>query len=162
MKISETASNEKLSSIWEQLPQPMRAPNGSSRILFVDDDTLVRAMASAMLESQGWQVFQACNGEEATQLFTFCSTQRMPVAVVIMDIILPGGMNGIDTMQKLRALDPEVRIIASSGYFEVDGRAQCQSIGFSDVLPKSYSPEQLSSTLLRCQSNYSDDGLALD
>ncbi len=150
-----------LLAVQEELPKPLRSPNGSSRVLFVDDDPLVRAMASAMLEAQGWQVFQACSGEEATQLFSFCGKHDMPVAVVIMDMILPGGMSGIDAMHQLRSLDPEVRIIASSGYFDSDGKSQCHSMGFSDVLPKPYSMEDLSSTMLRCRSKNADDGLAL-
>ena len=81
-------------------PSHIPAPNGSTRVLFVDDDPLMRAMAGAILHSLGWQVFHAGSGEEATMLFKFCSQRDMPVAAVIMDIVMPGGMSGFATDRK--------------------------------------------------------------
>lgn len=134
------------------MPQPnshaqLNGAGGASRVLFVDDDPLVRAMAGAILQALGWEVIHACSGEEAASLLQSCGDRQVPVDVVIMDIVMPGGMSGVDALQHLRQIDPRVRVIASSGFFDRGGEEICSELGFSGVLAKPYSPEQLSEKL---------------
>jgi CheY-like chemotaxis protein len=134
--------------------QEMPHANGP-RVLVVDDDPLMRAMTSAMLHEEGWQVFHAGNAHEATMLLKFCGQCNLPLSVVIMDLVLPGGMSGLEALAALRSLDPIVPVIATSGFFEDDALSRCLAFGFDGVLPKPYSSRQLTLAL----SKYAGDSL---
>ena len=66
-----------------------------------------------------------------------------PFDVVIMDLTVPGGMGGREAMEKLRAYDPEVKAIVSSGYSRDPVLANYRSHGFQGILPKPYGLAQL-------------------
>lgn len=120
------------------------------RVLLVDDEPVLRAMASSMLMSQGWEVLSASSAEEAAQLLKYCSMQNTPVDMVIMDLIMPGGMSGVEAVTALRNIQPGARMIASSGFLlGNESRDACLGIGFDDVLPKPYGVEQLVDVALR-------------
>lgn len=128
----------------------LAAPSSSARrVLLVEDDPLVRALTGAMLNSQGWQVFNAGSADEAARLFGFCRRRRIPLSAVLLDMVLPGGMTGLETLAVLRSLDPTIPVIATSGYFEVDAIKRCLAAGFNDVLAKPYSSRQLCETVDR-------------
>ena len=120
-----------------------------TKILVVDDDPLMRAVTSAMLQAQGWQVFQAGSAEEATMLVKFCEQRRMRLTVVLLDMVLPGGMSGLEALKELRGLDPDVPVIATSGFFEDSAVSRCMAEGFKAVLPKPFSSNQLCEALAR-------------
>ena len=61
-----------------------------------------------------------------------------PFEVVLLDLTVPGGLGGVDTLAALRAIDPTVRAVASSGYSSNRVLADPQSFGFDAVLPKPY------------------------
>src|SRR5687767_12520859 len=90
------------------------------RILLVDDEPVLRAMVGSVLLSQGWEVLNASSGEEAEQLLKYCVGRHTPVDVVILDLILPGGISGMEAVQVLRQIQPGVRIVASSSFFASD------------------------------------------
>ncbi|MEJ5364927.1 MAG: response regulator, partial [Desulfosoma sp.] len=70
-----------------------------------------------------------------------------PFAAVILDLTVPGGVGGREIVQKIRALDPSVRAIASSGYANDPVMAQPEGFGFSGVIAKPYRMEDLESVL---------------
>jgi DNA-binding NtrC family response regulator len=80
-----------------------------ARILIIDDDEYVRDVLRQMLEREGYEVDEACNGDDGVRIF---SEQRQDL--VITDILMPG-MGGVQTIMELRLLSPEVKIIAISG-----------------------------------------------
>jgi CheY-like chemotaxis protein len=80
-----------------------------ARILIIDDDEYVRDVLRQMLEREGYQVDEACNGDDGVKIF---SEQRQDL--VITDILMPG-MGGVQTIMELRLLSPDVKIIAISG-----------------------------------------------
>ena len=80
-----------------------------ARILIIDDDNYVRDVLRQMLEREGYEVDEACNGNDGVRLF---SEQRQDL--VITDILMPG-MGGVQTIMELRLLSPDVKIIAISG-----------------------------------------------
>jgi DNA-binding response OmpR family regulator len=117
---------------------------GKGRILLVDDEPVLRAMASTVLISQGWEVMNASSAEEAAELLKYCSWNRSPVDLVILDLILPGGMSGMEAVGALRKLQPTLRIVASSSFFAgEESRHNCLTLGFDDVLPKPYTASSL-------------------
>ena len=80
-----------------------------ARILVVDDNDKVRMMLRMTLESEGYEVSEAPDGDVAIQLF-----QETPVDLVITDIVMPE-KEGIETIMELRRIAPELKIIAISG-----------------------------------------------
>src|SRR5512137_2603835 len=80
-----------------------------ARILIIDDDEYVRDVLRQMLEREGYEVDEACNGDDGVRFF---SEQRQDL--VITDILMPG-MGGVQTIMELRLLSPDVKIIAISG-----------------------------------------------
>lgn len=80
-----------------------------ARILIIDDDTSVRDVLRQMLEREGYEVDEACNGDDGVRIF---NEHRQDL--VITDILMPG-MGGVQTIMELRLLSPDVKIIAISG-----------------------------------------------
>lgn len=79
------------------------------RILVVDDDPHIRFIIETILTVEGYEVATADSGDEALRV-----SSKRPYDLVLTDLILPG-IDGIETILRLRALQPELRIIAMSG-----------------------------------------------
>lgn len=125
-------------------------PNAKGRILLVDDEPVLRAMASTVLISQGWEVMNASSAEEAAELLKYCAWNQTPMDLVILDLILPGGMSGMEALEVLRKIQPAVRFVASSSFFAgEESRLSCLSLGFHDVLPKPYTAGALAEVVER-------------
>ncbi len=95
------------------------APRGSGCILLVDDEEVIRDMGAAMLQQLGYETLLAEDGEAALDVYR---RERDRIRLVILDVIMPR-RNGPDTLRALRAIDPGVRVIMSSG-FSFDYAAQ--------------------------------------
>ena len=120
---------------------------GSGNILVVDDQASVRSVATMILKKLGYQVDGAADGEEAVKLFDTRKKENRPYAAVLMDMTLPGGMNGEETLNELLKIDLHVRAIASSGFFEEDAYASYRKLGFINILPKPYPASVLSKSV---------------
>nr|WP_306469676.1 response regulator [Oscillatoria laete-virens] len=66
---------------------------------------------------------------------------------MILDLTIQGGMGGIETLRRLKQIDPDVKAIASSGYSEEETSLEFSQLGFSAVLPKPYRLADLSRIL---------------
>jgi two-component system cell cycle sensor histidine kinase/response regulator CckA len=87
-------------------------------ILLVDDEETVRAVARDMLRSLSYEVLSAANGQEAIELY---EAERERIRLVILDIVLPG-LGGGDIFRRLKAIDPQVKVLVCSGY-SIQGEA---------------------------------------
>jgi CheY-like chemotaxis protein len=115
----------------------------SVRILVVDDDPGMLIMTKAVIESLGHDAALASSGEEAIELYQGNLDDGESIALVIMDLTMPGGMSGVEAMYALHAIDPDIQIIAASGYFdEGAGKRFCDE-GFCAILPKPFTPDKL-------------------
>jgi len=92
---------------------------GSGAVLLVDDEDGVRTVAGRILEQLGYQVVSAESGRRALEIYR---RERDRIDLVILDMLMPG-MGGAETFQQLKGVDPQVRVLLSSGY-SVDGEAQ--------------------------------------
>ena len=113
-----------------------------SNILVVDDEDLVRASIGRLLEHLGYHVILAGSGKEAIKHYK--SNKKIEAAMI--DLIMPG-MNGLEVMKELHAINPELPVLMTSGYtegFEVDDLIVA---GASDFIMKPYKKEQLEITL---------------
>jgi CheY-like chemotaxis protein len=124
----------------------------NGKILIMDDEDLVRAVAGKMLEFLGYTGVMARDGEEAVSLYQSHRAAGHPFDAVILDWMVPGGMDGFKTMQRLRSIDPEAKGILSSGYPEQDAEARTAA-GFTDVIGKPYEIKTLRETLERVMGN---------
>lgn len=116
---------------------------GASRILVIDDEEMVAEMATEMLESLGYQVDVCRDGLEAC---AFYQESWRKVDLVLLDLIMPR-LGGKDTFAALRAINPEARILLSSG-FSVEGEAQgILELGAIGFLQKPYQKSELAQKL---------------
>lgn len=124
-----------------------RIADGRGRILVMDDEVLIRSIAGELLNELGYDASFAQNGREAVALYQRAREEKKPFDVVIMDLTIPGGMGGEEAIRQLRALDPDVKAIVSSGYSNDPVMADFEKHGFQGVIVKPYSVENFSTTL---------------
>jgi PAS domain S-box-containing protein len=133
------------------LPPPesaARSPEaGNGRILVMDDESMVREIAAAMLRELGYEVESAADGAAAIALYVQARAQGRPFSAVIMDITIPGGIGGKEAIRELLAIDPGVRALVSSGYSNDPVMADFAEYGFCAVIPKPYRLADLAAAL---------------
>jgi two-component system cell cycle sensor histidine kinase/response regulator CckA len=117
---------------------PKQKQIGSGHILVIEDEEVVRQVISRMLTGMGYDVY--CSPDVRSGLEYFGEHHRS-VDLVIVDLVMPA-MNGMECLEALRSIDPNVRIILSSGY----GYGEIPGVEF---LPKPYQPEQLAGVVRR-------------
>ncbi len=122
---------------------PASATPLTTRVLVVDDDPAILTMARAILESTGFEIIATKSGEEATQIYHQAHFAGESIDMVLLDITLPGGMTGIETLDELKRIDPGVRVVACSGYFDESAASAAKRRGFVGILPKPFSADRL-------------------
>jgi len=120
---------------------------GQGRILVLDDDPSVREVLGKMLSRLGYEPVLAAKGEEALELFQRGQTAGEPFAAVILDLTIPGGMGGLETLQHLGVQDPQVKAVVSSGYADNPAMAEFRKYGFQAVIAKPYRLAELGKIL---------------
>jgi PAS domain S-box-containing protein len=118
--------------------RPIPAGHGEL-VLIVDDESSIRDISRQILEAYGYRVLTASNGSKAVELIT---EHVREVAVMITDLMMPV-LDGADTIEAVRKLDPRLRIIASSGANSGDLFIRAQAAGVSCFLMKPYTAETL-------------------
>jgi len=126
-----------------------KPPCERRRILFMDDQKIIRDMVRRMLTHLKYEVEMASEGDEAIELFKKAYESNKPFDAVILDLTIPGGKGGKEVIQKLREIDPKVKAIVSSGYSNDPVMADYMHYGFSGVVVKPYDFDELSETLSR-------------
>ena len=120
---------------------------GSGRVLLMDDDEMVRNVGGAILQELGYEVELARDGGEAVEKFTRAMKASRPFAAIIMDLTVRAGMGGKEAVKMLLAIDPHVRVIASSGYSQDPVMANFSEYGFRGVIAKPYKISELGKLL---------------
>ena len=107
-------------------------------ILLIEDNEPVRRTARAMLVRAGYEVTEAADGREGFKAFL-----RARYDLVITDVIMPG-QEGIETIQRIRELDPDVPILAisGSGTEEFSPLHDAEMMGANRILGKPFEMEQ--------------------
>jgi len=123
------------------------APGDRARILVMDDEATVRNAVEQTLRRLGYEVERAGDGAEAIRLFTAARHSGRPFDLVILDLTVSGGMGGVECLQRLRTLDPQVKAIASTGYSGEPVLERPEVFGFCTALPKPYAAEDLARAL---------------
>ncbi|HEY2573924.1 MAG TPA: response regulator [Verrucomicrobiaceae bacterium] len=118
-------------------------PTSTPRILVLEDDNLVRGLIVRNLQSQNYEIVETVDGNDTVRAYQQAMQEGRPFHLVVLDLSIPNGMGGLRTMEKLRAMDPNVLAIVSSGYSDDPVMAQPAAYGFAAVLPKPYEPVEL-------------------
>ncbi|MBN8705345.1 MAG: PAS domain S-box protein [Bacteroidetes bacterium] len=139
-------ASEKLTG---RLKRPVKKTEvlGSGRILVMDDEQMIRHLLTEILDYLGFDVVAVSDGIEAIDVYRESLAQQNKFNLVIMDMTIPGGMGGRETIMELKKLDPTVKALVSSGYANDPIMADFKSFGFSGILAKPYRVEDLSAIL---------------
>jgi signal transduction histidine kinase/CheY-like chemotaxis protein len=117
-----------------------RLIKGSGTLLIVDDEELVLDVGVNMLAKLGYTVLKARNGTEAVNIF---EANKDKIKMVLLDIIMPD-MGGGEVYDKIKSINPEVKVLLSSGY-SVDGQAiELLERGCDGFMQKPFTMEELS------------------
>ncbi len=111
--------------------QPQKIEAGSGSILIVDDDELQHEVAGRMLRTLGYDVGAVSGGQEAVDYL-----RERPVDLVLLDMIMPGGMDGLDTYRKILEVRPGQKAILVSGYADSERVRRLQDLGAGAFLRK--------------------------
>ena len=118
---------------------PMDEGPGSATVLVVDDEEAVRQAVTSILDSAGYLVLLASNGLEAMEMFQEAADH---IDLVLLDMTMPV-MDGEETLLALRAVDPDVKVLLTSGYMEGDALGRFGDVGQVDFIQKPYQPATL-------------------
>ena len=122
---------------------PVRSTSRRGRIMLMDDEPMVRAVAAKMLRIMGHEPMEVRDGAEALACYRKQAELGEPVDIVIMDLTIPGGMGGRETIGLLLAEFPDAVAIVSSGYSNDPVMADFRTYGFKGVISKPFKITQL-------------------
>ena len=113
---------------------------GSGTVLLVDDEEIILSVAEEMIQTLGYNVLTAANGQAAIATY---EAEKDTIGLVVLDLIMPG-MGGGDVFDRLKAIDPDVKVLLSSGY-SIDGQAAAiMKRGCRGFIQKPFSIQELS------------------
>jgi two-component system cell cycle sensor histidine kinase/response regulator CckA len=115
----------------------------------MDDDEHVRPMAKRVLESSGFDVVDCADGAAAVVEYDRARAAGEPFRVVVLDLVVRGGVGGVEALARLRAIDPSVRAIVVSGYSDDPVMAECRKFGFAEAVAKPFTAEEISDAIRR-------------
>ncbi|MBI5575074.1 MAG: response regulator [Deltaproteobacteria bacterium] len=133
----------------ECLPQiAARADGLGGTVLLVDDEEFVRDVGNAMLNTLGYEVITAGNGREGVEAYL---SNREKISMVILDLIMPV-MDGRRAFEEIRRIDPDARIIISTGFSGSEDVDHLKEMGASAILTKPYSYNTMASVVTLLES----------
>ena len=119
------------------------------RILLIEDDANVVQVLSEFLDNSGFRVDSTFDGKSAIIAFREARQAADPYAVIILDLVIPGGMDGKEIISILKEIDPEVKAIISSGYTSDQVMTNFADYGFVAACAKPYPFKEMKNLLER-------------
>ncbi len=118
------------------------------KILVIDDEKPTLMMFRLTLSAQGYDVFTAENGEEGLEAFA-----RERPGIVLTDIKMPG-MNGVEVLKRIKAIDPATQVIVITGHGDMDLAIQALNLDAADFINKPVQRELLEQALARARERH--------
>lgn len=116
---------------------------GSETVLFIDDEDMIIEIAEEILEQLGYKVLIARSGKEAIEIY---EENKERIDIVVLDMIMPD-MSGSDTYDRMKEIDPDIKVLLSSGY-SINGRAtEILDRGCNGFIQKPFKMKELSQKL---------------
>ena len=126
----------------EPAPPPAAAAEGAATVLVVEDEEQVREFLRKALNKHGYTVLEAADGREALELIK----QNPRLDLVLLDVVMPV-MAGDQFLDALRALDPAMRVLLTSGWSQEEARRMCAAHPGIDFIQKPYRIDQIVSKI---------------
>jgi CheY-like chemotaxis protein len=117
------------------------------RILFMEDDGIIRLSVTRQLKGLKYEIENAKDGNEAIKLYKKASESGNPFDAVIMDLTIPGSMGGEEAIKELLKIDPDVKAIIASGYSNDPIMTNFSEYGFKGVVEKPFEIYELDEAL---------------
>ncbi|MEO5656827.1 MAG: PAS domain S-box protein, partial [Nitrospiria bacterium] len=128
-------------------PATTLSRTGTGKILLMDDEPAIRDFFQDLVRYLGYEVECVADGDAAVERFRDAAAAGRGFNLVILDLTVVGGMGGLDTLVRLRDLDPRVNAVVSSGYANDPALTDYRRFGFAGVIFKPYEIEDLSQIL---------------
>ena len=138
-------ASEKQASTSTEIEQELSV--GTGRILLMDDEETIHQLVGRTLKVLGYEVKSVYDGDEALQGYKAALETDNPFDIVIMDLTIPGGMGGREAIGRLHEIDPQARVIVSSGYANDPVIANYEEYGFVGRVVKPIDVEDLADTV---------------
>jgi len=122
-------------------PQTIK-PGYGEAVLLVDDDSEQRLLGNTILTTLGYKVETVASGEKAIDLL-----ESKSFDLVLLDMIMEPGMDGLDTYQCIVAIRPDQKVIIVSGYSETERMEKALEMGVRGYIKKPYTLEEMAATL---------------
>jgi signal transduction histidine kinase/ActR/RegA family two-component response regulator len=131
------ATRSELAPAAHKIPLEEFRGQGES-VLVVDDAGEQRDIATALLRKLGYQVTSVASGEEALEY-----VQEQPVDLMVLDMMMEPGIDGLETYKKIKQIHPEQRAVIASGFSETDRVKAAQELGAGPYVKKPYTLEKI-------------------
>jgi signal transduction histidine kinase/CheY-like chemotaxis protein len=119
-----------------QAPAGVYMPGGAERLLVMDDEEDLRKLLETVLTSLGYEVQLAHDGAEAIALCESAADSGRAFDAALLDVTVRGGMGGIEAASRLKELDPNLKLVVSSGYSDAPVMSDYRKYGFDAAIPK--------------------------
>lgn len=123
------------------------APIIHGHVLLMDDEEMIRNVMAESLRHLGYTVVTTKDGAETVACYCQALEENEPFDIVILDLTIPGGMGGLETIAQLLKIDPYVKAVISSGYATDPVIAGYREFGFAAFVSKPYKLDELSEVL---------------
>jgi CheY-like chemotaxis protein len=120
---------------------------GKGKVLLMDDEQIIIDVTCEILSFLKYDVMSAKDGLAAVDLYTKEKAAGAPFDIVILDLSVPNGLGGKETVELLRNIDPSVKAVVSSGYTNDPAVQDFPRYGFSERLTKPYNISELKNLL---------------
>ncbi|MGA2501144.1 MAG: response regulator [Tepidisphaeraceae bacterium] len=107
-------------------------PRGHGLILLVDDEEMIRALASMALVQLGYEVILAACGRKGIELY---EKERSRIRAVVLDMAMPD-MDGLEVLRELKRINPQVKVAVAAGYIPEKSRADLEAAGVAAIIQK--------------------------
>ncbi|MHA1338463.1 MAG: PAS domain-containing hybrid sensor histidine kinase/response regulator [Promethearchaeota archaeon] len=136
-------------TITEVIKEEASTYKGSGTVLILEDDHSVAKILQKMLKKLGFQAITKEEGDSLIKLYKELKDSNKLVKFLILDLTIPNGKGGKETLEELLKIDPNIKAFASSGYADDFSIEKFIKIGFIDFLPKPYTLEELKSKIMK-------------
>ncbi|MEJ2145249.1 MAG: PAS domain S-box protein [Acidobacteriota bacterium] len=121
--------------------------NGTETVLVVEDESSVRGLVGGLLRDKGYRILEAENGVRALEIW---ATRGDTVDLLLSDMVMPGGISGLDLARQFKQERPELKVLLTSGYSDESLGLDFSAMDGIDFMSKPYHPDELARRVRSC------------